>query len=197
MGSQLLTAGQALAATVSFIALALPAQTSPHSPATGSLSSVETQSTPCCSRTAVKGRRRCQRPGRARRARRERRPELTPPPPPGGARTPPSARHPRACAPAQPAERMRTVPPRRPTDASRPSSRRRAHAHRPVAAPCHPTAPPRPLGGDVEGAPGLLSGPRPGGAPGDLRRRCQPGPRGRAGKDTDPLSGGEVRGGVG
>lgn len=50
---------------------------------------------------------------------------------------------------------------------------------------------------DVEGIPGLLSGPRPGGAPGDLRHRCQPGLRGRAGKDADPQSGAEVRGGEG
>lgn len=57
--------------------------------------------------------------------------------------------------------------------------------------------PPGRSAGDVEGAPALLSGPRPGGAPGDPRRRCQPGPRGRAGKDADPPSDAEVRGGVG
>lgn len=53
------------------------------------------------------------------------------------------------------------------------------------------------LAGDEEGARGLLSGPRPGGAPGDPRRRCQPGPRGRGGKDPNPPPAAEVRGGVG
>lgn len=114
----------------------------------------------------------------------------------------------RQCSALRPApSRLRTGPagtaraPRAPAQSNRRSS---PSLEAPCAcAPppcCPPPTLPHPPGrspDDVEGIPGLLSGPRPGGAPGDLRHRCQPGLRGRAEKDADPQSGAEVRGGEG
>lgn len=110
-------------------------------------------------------------PGTAAPPRRRQQGALQPRPPPALLRL-------RSAAPAPPPPgRMRTAPHR--------ASQRRAHAQcprPPPPAPSHPPGARRPPGGDAERGRALLSGPRPGGAPGGSPHRYGPKaePRGRS-----------------